>query len=79
MTNNRVLSLSTAPNPLVNNSGNHFFFFSIIDDLSTPTIVENELKNDTIILYFTLDNIQYYQTDNIPYFKCDCKHVGVKQ
>ena len=48
------------------------------DDENTP-IRENKLINDTIIMYFRLNNIKYYIPEAQPYYYCDCKHVAVKQ
>lgn len=51
---------------------------TLSDDLSTP-MRENELKNDSMILYFRQTNIQYYMPEAQPYFFCKCKQVAVKQ
>jgi hypothetical protein len=48
------------------------------DDENTP-IRENKLINDTIIMYFRLNNIKYYIQEAQPYYYCDCKHIAVKQ
>lgn len=60
-------------------SGKRFFFWGNSDDLSTPNIIENELVNDTVLLYYSLDNIKYYLYENVPYYQCDCKQFAVKQ
>jgi len=51
---------------------------ALSDDLSTP-IRENNLINDTIVLYFRQTNIKYYIPEAQPYYSCYCKHVAVKQ
>ncbi|OFZ01350.1 MAG: hypothetical protein A3K10_00110 [Bacteroidetes bacterium RIFCSPLOWO2_12_FULL_31_6] len=43
------------------------------------TTKENYLFNDTLILYFEMDNIKYYINEAQPYFFCKCKQVAVKQ
>ncbi len=40
---------------------------------------ENTLVNDTILFWFTMDNIAFYIADTVPYYSCECKHVAVKQ
>jgi hypothetical protein len=42
-------------------------------------ILENNLVNDTMILYFRMTNITYYDNISTFYYWCDCKHVYVKQ
>jgi hypothetical protein len=49
-----------------------------LDDSLTP-ILENNLVNDTMILYFRMTNITYYDNISTFYYWCDCKHVYVKQ
>lgn len=51
---------------------------TLSDDLSTP-MRENELINDSMIMYFRQTNIQYYINEAQPYYYCECKHVAVKQ
>lgn len=50
----------------------------IFDDIST-TELENELRNDTMVLYFKMTNLPYYINESVPYFDCNCKHVYLKQ
>jgi hypothetical protein len=49
-----------------------------MQDTLTP-ILENNLVNDTMILYFRMTNITYYDNISTFYYWCDCKHVYVKQ
>lgn len=53
--------------------------FSINSDDTTTTKYENQLKNDTIILYFKMDNIAFYYYDSVPYYSANIKHIAVKQ
>lgn len=69
----------TSKDTLFAHSNNRFFFWSNSDDLSTPNIIENELLNDTILFYYTLDNIKYYLWENVPYYQCNCKEYAIKQ
>ena len=55
-----------------------WFVGGLIDDTNTIA-KENSLINDTMIMYFKLDNILYYIPQAQPYFYCECKHVAVKQ
>jgi hypothetical protein len=62
---------------IVDQNGKTWGLWHTGDDYSTP-IRENKLFNDTIILYFTMDNIKYYIYESQPYFSCDCKQVAIK-
>lgn len=42
-------------------------------------VYENSLINDTMVMYFKMDNIKYYMQEAQPYYMCKCKHVAVKQ
>ena len=46
---------------------------------TTTTVKENALINDTMVMYFKMDNIKYYIQEAQPYYMCECKHVAVKQ
>lgn len=48
------------------------------DDTSTSKY-ENQLKNDTIILYYKLNNIAFYFADGVPFYAADETHIAVKQ
>ena len=63
---------------IVDYNNKSWSIFGSSDDVSTP-IRENELKNDSMTLYFRQTNIQYYINEAQPYFYCECKHVAVKQ
>lgn len=78
ITNDKILSLGII-DTLFTHSGKRFFFWSNSDDLNTSNIIENELVNDTILLYYGLDNIKYYFYENVPYYQCECKQYAVKQ
>ena len=52
---------------------------SINNDDPTTTKYENQLKNDTIILYFNMDNIAFYAQDGVPYYSSNIKQIAVKQ
>ena len=65
-------------NPVIDHN-NKRWSLSIHADDPTTTKIENQLKNDTIILYFNMDNIAYFSTDGVPYFSGDIKHIAVKQ
>ncbi len=52
---------------------------SINPDDTITKKYENQLKNDTIILYFNLDNIAFYYPDGVPYYSANQKHIAVKQ
>jgi hypothetical protein len=55
-----------------------WFVGSLFDDTNTVA-KENTLVNDTMIMYFELDNILHYIPQAQPYYRCECKHVAVKQ
>jgi len=63
---------------IVDRNNKTWGLWSLSDDLTT-TARENYLINDTIILYFKMDNIKYYIPEAQPYYRCECKHVAVKQ
>tara|TARA_B100000795_G_C22628729_1_gene371764 strand:+ start:271 stop:750 length:480 start_codon:yes stop_codon:yes gene_type:complete len=65
-------------NPLMDLTGNNWYFWSNSDDLETPQI-ENYLTNDTIYLSYLLDNTPYWVEDGVPYFNCECREIAVKQ
>jgi hypothetical protein len=45
-----------------------------------PTNYEfNYLEDDTLVLVFDKNNIQYYLEDITPYYHCLCKQMAVKQ
>lgn len=46
---------------------------------TTTTVKENSLINDTMIMYFEMDNIKFYINEAQPYYYCKCKQVAVKQ
>jgi len=46
---------------------------------ATTTTKENSLINDTMVMYFVMDNIKFYINEAQPYFRCECKQVAVKQ
>ncbi len=50
---------------------------SNFDDPST-SLLENNIQNGTMTLYFKMTNIKYYINQNVAYYYCDCKHVYVK-
>lgn len=52
--------------------------WSLSDD-TTSIVKENQLLNDTMVMYFKMDNIKYYMQEAQPYYMCECKHVAVKQ
>lgn len=39
----------------------------------------NVLRNDTIPLKYTMDNIAFYWQEGVPYYSCVCKQIAVKQ
>jgi hypothetical protein len=63
---------------IIDQNGKTWALWHTGDDDSTP-VRENKLFNDTIILYFTMDNLKYYIFESQPYFKCDCKQVAIKK
>lgn len=52
---------------------------SIIYEDTNTIYLENELNNDSMILYYHMTNLPYYINESVPYFDCNCKHVYVKQ
>lgn len=66
------------PFPSYDHSNKRWSLTKVDDDSSTAKI-ENQLKNDTIILYFNLDNIAFYFPDGVPYYSANQKHIAVKQ
>ncbi len=58
--------------------GKSWHISRISDDPITP-IVENELHDDSMVLYFKMTNLPYYIYESVPYFDCNCKHVYKKQ
>ena len=64
--------------PLKDKTGYSWSYSGNTDDTLTPYL-ENELKNDSIILYFKQSNIAFYQSEGVPYYACDCKHIAVKR
>lgn len=53
--------------------------FTINTDDSTTSIYENRLTNDTMVLYYRLNNIAFYFSDSVAYYAADEKHIAVKQ
>jgi len=53
--------------------------FSVNTDDTTTTKIENQFKNDTIILYYNINNIAFYYNDGVPYYSRNLKHIAVKQ
>ncbi len=72
----RVLKFST-DFPTIDKDGNRWGFWVNSQDTATSEL-ENTLVNDTILLYFKLNNIAFYFEDGVPYYDCDCKHLAVK-
>ncbi len=76
-TNRNILDIGIFDS-IKDNDDNTWFLSDFSDDLNTD-IRENELKNDTIVLHFLMDNTPYYIDEGRLFFRCECKHVAVKQ
>lgn len=64
--------------PAYDHNNKRWAFWVNTDDTTTARI-ENELKNDTIILYFNINNIAFYYNDGVPYYSKNLKHIAIKQ
>ena len=52
---------------------------SINDDDASTSIYENQFINDTIVLFYKLDNIAFFYPDSVPYLSENIKEIAVKQ
>jgi hypothetical protein len=57
----------------------HYNFTLYEDDSSTPLVRENNLFNDTIILYFNKENTAYWMSEGVLYEDDWHTHIAVKQ
>jgi hypothetical protein len=73
---NRIIKFPTNW-PTIDKFGYRWAFWVNSQDTLTPEL-ENTLVNDTLLLYFTLNNIAFYFEDGVPYYECQCKHLAVK-
>ncbi len=64
--------------PLVDKSGNRWYFSLAWDDPETE-VIENILVDDTIHFNFTQDNTPYYLEDGQEFSGCGCKETAVLQ
>jgi hypothetical protein len=70
--------LYNAPFPCFDHSNKRWSLTRANDDSATVK-VENEILNDTLLLYFRIDNIAFYAADTVPYYSAYLKHIAVKQ
>lgn len=70
--------LNYGMSPATNYMLNRYNVYYYSDDASTPYI-ENRLKNDTLVLYFRMENTLYWMPDAVIYEDNYHKHIAVKQ
>lgn len=64
--------------PVYAHSGYRWYLDGNYEDSGTP-VLDNTLINDSIHLFFTMDNIAYFTADGVPFYSCECRQIALKQ
>ena len=64
-------------NPISDKFDERWAFWVNAPDTTTEEL-ENTLVDDTMLLYFGINNVAYYIDDGVPFYECECKPLAVK-